>query len=199
MLSGLIYCGYCGSRYSYSDDPKVGGKKWHRRYTCSSHRSFRKRVGVEPCPAKSIICETLDGIVLNEIKKITADRSLLDSREREDSLRKIELKNAENRITEIDNQLNRMIDLYLLGRFDTAQLTARTDALNAERDKLIKRINELTAMPERVNTDFDGILDTFAGIIEGNPTKQELNAIIRSLINRITIKDGDITIKWAFE
>lgn len=199
MLSGLIWCGECGMRYSYSDDPKIGGKKWHRRYVCSSHRSFKKRVGVQPCSAKSIICETLDEIVLNEIRKLNTDRSIINSRENERSLRNAEIKSVSSRITEIDSQLNRLIDLYLLGKFETTQLSARTDALNEERDRLIKRLTELESAPEEDHTHFVEALDTFEGIIANNPTKRELNMLVRALINKIVIKGDDINIMWAFE
>lgn len=195
LLSGIVWCGICGRRFSYSDDPRMS-KHPKRRYCCSSRRSFSKRVGIEPCKNKKIPCDELDGIVINEIRQLIADRSLLDQRAQAENMRENERNMISKRLNEIDTQLGRLIDLYMLGRFDPSQLTARTDQLTTERDALIERMAGLND-EDTPKTDYNAILDKFADLVD-NVDKRELASVIRSLINKITITGDDIAIEWAF-
>ena len=197
LLSGLLYCGVCGRRYTYCDDPKMN-KNRKRRYVCSSHRSFSKRQGIVPCESRSIVTDVLDDIIISEIRAIAADRSLIDQQYKQENARQNELTYIGRRIIEIDNQLSRLIDLFMLGKFDTKALTARTDSLTQEREALIAKREALSKDVTTDTSAFDEALSQFESLVDTVHDKKDLSMLIRALIRRITITGDTTTISWNF-
>lgn len=197
LLSGMIWCGVCGHRFSWRDDPKIR-ENWKRRYCCASRQSSSRRNGVEPCRNKTIPCADLDALILSEVRQLATDRSLLDDAQKNQNTKKIELESIEKRLVEIDKQLNRLIDLYMIGTVDAAQISKRTKSLNEERDRLSNRLEELNSEETESFDDFDKNLSRFMDLID-TAEQSELSLILRSLIKRIVINGEDISIEWSFE
>lgn len=200
LLTGMLYCGLCGARYFshqsvYVYKDKREPKHWYKCY--SRHGSPHYMVKDAACKNKNYRLETLDKMILDEIKKLAYDASYLtkltDNGEPDNNIPILQ-----NRIAEIEKQISRLMDLYQLGNSTFSQIEGRIKSLSDEKDKLTLEIewDEKKDQPlsvDETKTLLDGALEIIA-----NGTLDEKRTLVTSLINKIVIEGEDITIHWAF-
>lgn len=200
LLSGLIFCGKCGARFSWTDYTR--GDKYYSYYACYSRAKRTKKMIKDPnCKCKIYKGHELEDIIFGEIKKLATDPRFIadikNARSNElENKEKIEILNKE--IASIDGQLSRLLGLYALNKFTIEQLTNQTDPLEEQKASLMKQIediqNEAADLSEdeafRIVSNFTDILN------DGDFFKTKL--AIDTLIERIDIDDEDITIHWRF-
>lgn len=202
LLSGLLYCGHCGARYYMQVSSRKNAKgeiKRYYTYRCYSKSGQKSMIRMQGCPAKGYKKEVLEDIVIGEIKKLTLDPVEID-RLCAKSQPNIEDNTAilNKRISELDNQIDKLLDLYQLGNIDISKVSGRLDELNAEKEKLITELNEKKApIPTLDLAEAHKIIADFEPVFrDGTPEMQQ--ALVRSLIKKIVIHENDIEIYWNF-
>lgn len=203
LLGGIIFCGNCGARYYCKQNvsKKPGITPAQKYYTCYSRGKSSKSMIKDPnCKNKSWNVKDLDRIVLDEIRKLATDSEYMDTLI-EDSHstdggtdRQIIL----NRISEIDKQIGKLVDLYQIGGIDFNSINEKIVTLNEEKASLEFNLdNEPISTPEISLEETKKILTTFSEIID-SATPEELRDLVHSLIDGIVIKGEDLEIHWKF-
>ena len=200
LLTGMVYCGHCGARYFshqsvYVYKDKREPKHWYKCY--SRHGSPYYMVRDAACKNKNYRLETLDQMILDEIKKLSYDASYLTRlTEKHEPDTKAPI--LQKRIAEIEKQISRVMDLYQLGNSAFDQVKDRIKALADEKDRLVQEIERDEKKDKPLTVDetmtlLDGALEVIA-----NGTLDEKRVLVTALINKIVIDGEDITIHWAF-
>lgn len=203
ILTGLLYCGHCGARYFAKGNYSGRGDNRYYRpyYTCYSRAKTNKALIIDPdCRNKSYFHGDLDEIILNEIGKLSFEQDAFERilSHAQDNKPQNENEVIERQITEVDKQINRLLDLYQLGTLPMDRLTDRIDALNKQKDQLLDQLVDESDNGPRVSVaDAMHRLKDARSIIE-HGTQKEKRELAHSLIDKIVIDGEDITIHWAF-
>jgi site-specific DNA recombinase len=109
-----------------------------------------------------------------------------------------ETKIIEKEIKSVDEKIMKLMDLYSVGSMPTDLLTSKIQKLNEDKQKLVDQITELETPNE--NIDKNEILDHLrsAKEIKENGSLDDQRALIFALIDRITINQASIHIKYRF-
>ena len=209
LLSGLLYCGNCGARYSahgrYSGH---GDKKTYRPYyICYSRTKTNKHLVVDPsCKNPNYACVDLDTRIINEVVKIATDQKAFHSAM---NAKKPKLASAPDgkkdallrRIDELDTQIRRVLDLYQLGNISIDEIKKRVADLEAERDALSGQLKndekeKDTLLPP---AEARSLLDDFVRL-SGSGDVPVLRDVLFELIQRINVlpEKGKLDIVWNF-
>ena len=100
----------------------------------------------------------------------------------------------ESRIKEIDLQIERVIDLYQLGKTPLNALNSRLDKLNSERDMLQ---NQIVEYQEKDFSILEDLLKDSKNIFEAG-NLEEKREFIGIFIEKIVIHPNDYKIIWTF-
>ena len=198
LLGGMIFCKHCGGRYARQS----GGKRnRHKYYSCYSRCKSVPRMIKDPnCKNKNYQDDVLDNFVIEQIKKIAIDvdhiQGIRDARPVNDVSGKIKTINTE--IESLDSQISNLMDLYSLGSMPLDVINQKVTALNDQKTKLTKELENLN-----VSTDEDSLtveqIQTFAEMMNDEFLElPEKRKIIQSLIYYIEIDNDDIIIHWKF-
>ncbi len=186
LLSGLIYCGRCGARYSAN----------HGYYKCYSRaKSSRQFIKDPNCKNDNWEISRLDQLVQREIRGMITHPELLDivlqSAGRHEV--KIDRPALQKRISEIDRQIGKLVDLYQIGSIPMETITQRINALSAERGQLLEQLNtsDITPAIERFLRALD---DYKSGFDTGDTDNQRM--FTASLVERIVIDGQSVDIQW---
>ena len=190
-LGGYLCCAQCGNRYAR----KLSKKPYatYDYYVCNTR--YRKNT-----LGKGRVCsnitwdrEKLDKLVFGEIRKLTLE-SYTPSKH-VDSRPQI----IENRLSDVDKQIERLIDLYSLGSVSTGKIQAKIEALNEQRASLEQEL-ELIEKESRERLTHDEAVKMVASFddILNHGDFDEIRAVIGALIDKIEIDGEDISIYWAF-
>ena len=207
LLGGLIYCGNCGARYYVKQntvkrypgtDPN---KKPLKYYCCYSRGKGRKSMIKDPtCKNPNYNVETLNLVILEEIKKLSIDKKYLAEilRDKVVDDPKQNILTLQNRISEIDKQITKMVDLYQIGAIDFNLINEKIEKLNEEKKALEDDIyNEDVITPDLSVEEAKNIIATIPEILE-NGTEEDIKDVVHSLINSIIIYDDVLEIHWKF-
>lgn len=200
LLGGRVWCKRCGARYcAYS--VKIGGKDYGY-YTCYSQRGASPLMVRDPnCKNKRYSARELDMIILGEIKKLEIDADYIRQLSSAGNAQK-EAQAREKAIAaelkKIDEQKNRLIDLYTVGGIDKAAVTQRVDALNKREKDLRAQLQAAQdkaprISPQKATQAVKGFADMVA---RGNHA--QIAAIISELVDRVEIDGDDVFIYWNF-
>ena len=191
ILGGYLYCAQCGNRYAHKCNVKAYGI--YDYYACNT-RYRKKMLGKgKVCQNKTWYRENLEKTVFDEIRKLSLDS--YTTNKRVDERPKI----IENRLSDVDKQIERLIDLYATGTLSTDKLQAKIKALNEERSSLANEL-ELIEKEEKERLSYEDavkMVSTFDDILD-HGSFEEIRAVIGALIEKIELDNEDITIYWAF-
>lgn len=198
LLTGLLYCGDCGARMQ----PRTISQGYPlRRYVCYSvSRTSKAMIKSDRCTNRlhPYTQEELDNIIINEIKKLAVDQKYLKSIIQEDAapvLNESEL--CQDRLTELDKQTDKLLNLYQIGAVDLPQIQDRLTALKQERNSLLQTLDKVSAeMPLNVQ-QVQNYAAAFQEALE-NEDYDQINNIIRLLIDKIVVLNENIEIHWTF-
>ena len=203
LLGGIIFCGNCGARYYCKQNvsKKPGVTPAQKYYTCYSRGKSSKSMIKDPnCKNKSWNVKDLDRIVLDEIRKLVTDPEYMDTliednHSTDDSSdRQIVI----DRITEIDKQIAKLVDLYQIGGIDFNSINEKIVSLNEEKSSLEFSLDNAPVLtPELSPEEAKRILTTFSEIID-SATQEEKRDLVHSLIDGIVINGEDLEIHWKF-
>ncbi len=198
LLVGSIWCGKCGARYHLKYNN--GGYKY---YTCYTRSGGHKRmVRADLCDNKIWHLHEIEPIVENEILKLSSSReslnSLFDS-EVNDSDNARQRKLLSGRISKIDRQISKLMDLYSLDSLPFESLTTKINALHLEKKSLEEEIRKYE-IKQYSEIEISNAWNLLEGL-EDKWTELEISEkrrILQSLVNRILINGEEITIEWSF-
>lgn len=187
LLSGLVFCGRCGARYSAN----------HGYYKCYSRAKSSPQFVKDPnCKNDNWEIGKLDQLVQQEIRGIITQPDLLENITRTAAARheaKIDRPALQKRISEIDSQIAKLVDLYQVGSIPMETITQRINALSAERAQLQERLDAPDLVPS-VEHFLEAVENYKAGFDTGDIDSQRM--FIASLVERIIIDGQSVDIRW---
>ncbi len=205
LLSGLLFCGNCGARYFVATSRRKD--KRYAYYKCYSRDGNSTMKKMDGCKNPNYKVEVLDQAVLDEIKKLKLDPDYIDqiiaADRSEDLGENNDLLILKNKLTEIENKINKLMDLYTLGTIPFSDIGDRIKPLYEEKDQLETEIQKYQVQiktPDVLSkSDTKDILNRYADQIDTADlsVKREL---VQALIRKIEIGSERNTIKiyWKF-
>ena len=103
------------------------------------------------------------------------------------------------RLSQIDIQISRFMDLYSLGTFDIDIIQTKIEPLTNEKGRLEQTLHELQKVkPSTLDNDtVFSLADQFLEKLS-NGTLDERRSLVSTLIDKIELLDEKITIYWNF-
>lgn len=199
MLSGLIWCEICNSRYGTSVSRSNG---WEGRYySCYSRFSPSQAMAkTKGCKNTNYRVEALDDIINKEITKIMLDNEYWDklSRPKPPSPSQQSPKEAtKKRIDDIDKQMSKLMDFYTLESMPFDLISEKISELNKEKTTLQATIKATTEATHPNASQFINILSDIAHIWNVASMEQK-RILLLSLVKKISINTTTITIHWSY-
>lgn len=205
LLSGLLFCGNCGARYFVSTSRRKD--KRYAYYKCYSRDGNTQMKKMDGCKNPNYKIEKLDQAVLDEIKKLKLDPGYIDriiaAESRTDYKEDDNLGILKNRLREIENKINKLMDLYTLGTIPLSDIGDRIKPLYEEKDQIeadIKEPQEEVKAPDILSkADTQEILNRYVDNIDNADLSIKRN-LVQALIRKIEIGTTPNTIKiyWKF-
>lgn len=187
LLSGLVYCGRCGARYSAN----------HGYYKCYSRaKSSQKYVMDANCKNDNWVIEELDQLVTSQVDAIVSNKGALDSilkQATSERTIKVDKSKLQKRISEIDVQIERLIELYQFNAIPMESLTRKVNDLSSEKNTLLQQVSAPDEVPAR---DFflSAVEDYRSGFATGDTDTKRI--LMAGLIKRVTIDGQSVHLKW---
>lgn len=197
LLTGLLFCGDCGARM-YARKVSKATKK----YICHSvARTSPAMIKSDHCSNRlhPYTVADLDDLIIGEIKKLALDRSYFDAMvERCRDEPSFDLSAIQERITEIDKQMERLLNLYQTGVIDLDEVGPRLGTLKEEKEKLQQ--NLLSAGPAEAPNRLDPVWEELQGFsaVVASGDLEATQRLIHALIDKIVVLNDDVTIYWSF-
>ena len=184
-LSGLLYCGRCGCRYSKKTyHSTIKGRDYtYSRYGCVNRVRDKHRRTCS-CDNRFWNEAELDRMIFGEIAKLRMDPGAIP----EENAAAPDIYKAE--IEDIDKRIRRLMDLYEAGTIDLEEITNRVNTLN-ERRKLLTAEQESRKdreVAEKAIQSFSEVLET--------GTLEQVRVLLFDIIRRIEVDGDDISIHW---
>lgn len=187
LLSGLLYCGRCGARYSAN----------HGYYKCYSRAKSSQQFIRDPnCKNDNWEIGRLDQLVQQEIRAMISQPDLLEIVSKAAADRhevKIDRPALQKRISEIDGQIAKLVDLYQIGSIPMDTITQRINSISTEQNQLQEQLNTPDLAPA-VDRFMQAIEDYKDGYDTGDIDNQRM--FTASLVERILIDGQSIDIRW---
>jgi len=192
LLGGLIYCAECGNRFAKTTSGNRNTNRYYVYYKCNTRRN--------PSLAKGRTCDNppwqldeLESLVFNEIKKLRFEKYTPNQAadNRPDMLSK--------KLSDVEQKINRLIDLYADGTLSHKQLEAKIKGLNEQKERLQEELQKLTDInaQELSHKAAVSLSKGFQAVLNTNDY-DKIRAVLTALIDRIEIGREDITIYWNF-
>ncbi len=201
LLSGLLFCGDCGARMSI----RQWGWKTSKvnKYICYSvSRCSKRMIKSDSCSNRKehFTVSDLDALVLEEIKKLALDPAALDALVEENAGEAPpDLGAFRERLGNVEKQITRLLNLYQTGIVGLEEIQDRLSALKEERKAAQKCLEEAEAEDsgKMSKGEAAAALASLSGIIEAGDG-DGLYALVHSLIEKVVVLNGNVTIYWAF-
>lgn len=187
LLSGLIFCGRCGARYSAN----------HGCYKCYSRAKSSPKFVIDPnCKNENWKIEELDALICSQVDALISHQGVLDTvLQSAEKGKRVEVNKAalRKRIAEIDGQITKLIDLYQVGSIPMEVITSRVNALSAERASLQSKADAPDSVPAG-DLFLEAVDDHKNGFAAGDTDRRRL--LLAALIERIVIDGRTVEIRW---
>ena len=187
LLSGMVYCGYCGAKFRY--------QKWGPERTimyCYSQQKSKPRLVKDPnCPNHKAEADDIEKYVLEELFKLSLDETYFDKRMTR-NLEDVETV-QQNRLKDVEKQINNLLGLLAEG-FITAEIKNKIRGLEKEKKNLVTKLNKLKKKENSIKIFKDKISNLHE--VWYDLSFEEQRNIIISLIDRIIVKDNEIMIYY---
>jgi DNA invertase Pin-like site-specific DNA recombinase len=143
--TGRIWCAECGEAIWSRTKPKVGRAAGRRDwYACKS----TQRGGGRSCPTKYLKRETVNDALDRLFSTVFANEQFISAlisqgldADRQDFSDQITA--ASKALKKVEDQRSRLLDLYMDGSWERAELDARRGKLDAVRDKAVRELKRL--------------------------------------------------------
>lgn len=188
LLTGSIFCAYCGSRVTISSNKNKKTGTRYSYYRCGYTDSGQISVIDHKCKLKPKKESVIDEVVINEILKLR-----MESIEIVDKV--VESVDNSEEILKINKQLKRYIDLYgICDENDMEQIAQKIKELNARLNTL-KEEQKAPIKPSK-----EQIVETLriAHNTLKNGSNEDKKAIVDALIDRVILDNDSVKIEWKF-
>lgn len=199
-LGGYLYCKHCDAKYSKITRYKVKRDgTTYLFYGCNSRMKKNTRLMKDPnCKNMYHKMEEFDERIFAEIKKLAIDESYFDQiqeEQPEDERPKV----IKEEMQKLDNQLNKLMDLYTVGDMPVEIIQDKIKALNDKKVALETELYEIEKEKEALLSREETIrlANSFGDILDRNDF-DEIRTLVSTLIEKVVIDNDNITIYWAF-
>ena len=186
LLSGKVYCGYCGAKYRY--------QKWGKRlimYCYSQQKSKPKYIKDPNCKNKRWDTFEVEDAVLEELFKMSLD---IDLFKKTFNIATVNVKNElKARLEEIKKQINNLLNFIASG-IAVEEINKKITEL--EKEKMI--IEEKLISSDQKEKDNKVSLNMITSLKTTwfDMDFDEQRRIIEHLIQKIVVKDNEISIYY---
>lgn len=186
LLSGKVYCGYCGAKYRY--------QKWGKRlimYCYSQQKSKPKYIKDPNCKNKRWDTFEVEDAVLEELFKMSLD---IDLFKKTFNIATVNVKNElKARLEEIKKQINNLLNFIASGI-----AVEETNKKITELEKEKKMIEEKLISSDQKEKDNKVSLNRITSLKTTwfDMDFDEQRRIIEHLIQKIVVKDNEISIYY---
>ena len=202
LLSGILVCGHCGAKYftrSYGNKNKF--------YTCFSRTKAHPDKVIDPgCKNPNYRVDELDARIIAEVMRLSSDEAYFKSsvaqNEKKGSSR-MERKRSSivQRISTLESQISRILDLYQLGTIGIDEIGQRAQKLQDEKATLQDTLKRMELLhPNSLSvSEARSLLEKFRFTINSDDMDAKRN-ILHALVKKIIAKPnrGEIEILWNF-
>lgn len=195
LLSSMIDCGRCGSRYAAD----------HGYYKCYSRSKSNKKYITDPsCHNDNWPIEELDQYVIQSIQDLLSNEQLLseimNGCQTASVIPAVSKAEIERRLKEIDKQMSNIIDLYQIIHQDgndipIEDIVVRIKQLSIEKNRLEEELKEEPVTQKNKQASFLSTLKNFQENFQNSPLETQ-RLIVSGLLESITINGHQITLKW---
>lgn len=188
-LAGFLFCKQCGNRYS----KKSTNNRKYEYYACNTRYKRTRSANCPPCSNPVWKLSELEELVFGEIKKLSLEEHKpLKHTDNRSTI-------VSNKLSDIDKQVERLIDLYATGTLSSDKIQAKIKALNAQRSSLSQELENLENEEKEmlIYSDAVKLANSFSDILDRG-CYDEIRAVIGALIEKIEIDNDNITIYWNF-
>ena len=186
LLSGKVYCGYCGAKYRY--------QKWGKRlimYCYSQQKSKPKYIKDPNCKNKRWDTFEVEDAVLEELFKMSLD---IDLFKKTFNIVTVNVKNElKARLEEIKKQINNLLNFIASG---IAVGETNKKITELEKEKMI--IEEKLISSDQKDKDNKVFLNMITSLKTTwfDMDFDEQRRIIEHLIDKVVVKDNEISIYY---
>ncbi len=189
-LGGICVCGNCGAKYmKVTDHTTKKGKKYkYYLYKCGS-RSKKSKTVIDPnCKNKIWKMDELDQIVFDQIRQLKLQPIDQPTPVHDNSA-------VLKHIKKIDDQINKLLDLYAIDGIPLQSLESKIQSLNDEREQLEQTLVE---DPEPLNVDrINNMIQSFDDVLN-HASFDQTRLVIETLIDKIVLTGDNVEIHWNF-
>lgn len=195
LLTGMLFCGYCSARYYKRNTGK------YSYYTCYSRSKQMPKMVKDPnCKNRNWKAEELEFRVEEKVRELLRSPLMVEELM---AMRKpkapIPVKNIEieKRVREIDRQISKLMELYQRDDIPTEILG---ESINKLYNEKLALQTSLEPVPVENTTPFNLVQELIADAAQiwDFADEAQKRRILQSLVHRITLKDNEIEIEWAF-
>jgi site-specific DNA recombinase len=147
LLSGLLWCEHCGGR--------VAAKNIHNKhyYACySASKSSRHMIKDPNCPLPTFVMGKLEEDVIERVMDIYKNTDKYIEMHKQQHIQP-DTSIYEKRISELEKQKRRLLDLYQFGEISAEDIRRRIDEVQTEIEGLKKTMNSV------IHYDYEGFAD----------------------------------------
>lgn len=188
LLSSLLYCKRCGAKYVAA----------HGKYKCYSRFKGNKKMIIDPnCKNDFWKIEELDEVIINCIKRLKYDKEYFNNEIRDIDIEcKKDINTIKSKISDIELQITKLIDLYQINNIPLEHITNRVNNLQTEKESLEKELTE-SSPKKTTKKDILNILDNLEKVLDNNDVDvSEKRMYISSLIKYIDLDGKNIDLHW---
>ncbi|MEQ8169770.1 MAG: recombinase family protein [Candidatus Eremiobacterota bacterium] len=196
LLSGMLFCGFCGGRYAIRLGCDRTKTKNYRYYTCYSRNGTRHMVKDPNCKNKIWREENLDSIIEKKILHLSIEEFKVKSPEKKEPVR--EKKIIEKRIEDLNKKINKLLDLYQVdSTAEIKEIGERIRNLHEEKKALEETLEgyKEEKKPVIINKEFKNFINAVPDAWK-NSSLQEKRKILEILIEKVVVKNEEIKIVW---
>ena len=201
LLSGLLYCGKCGAKYSGSTNIKTkNGKKYeYGHYTCSNRNKLGKCTNhiLTQSLIENEVCQDLINTILSgKTIESLSNQIKIEYKKLKESA-KNDIKPLEKQLKEIRQNKQNIIDV--IAKTGNADLVKQLENYSAQEQDLIEKL-EFVKTNNDINISenkFEEILKKDISTLK-NGSKEEIKKMLQKYIKRITVFDDKLDIEYTF-
>lgn len=184
LLSGLIYCGCCGSRMTIQGE----------RYACTTRRERGTCPNGQYASAAIVEARVLEATrehLLTPDRLAKAAREYQEARQQEIAEASRDRVQIEAELGELERRIDRAADSYERGVFEVDELEKRVKPLKARRDELRGRLASLEQPPAyrihpKAAEHYTALVESLASALEGEDALEAREAF-RSLLEKVVL------------
>lgn len=201
LLTGLVFCGNCGSRYFVKKNPN--GNKF---YCCHSRAKVNRKMIKDPsCKNKNWPLHELERVVFEEINKLADNLNLVRKMKKEPLGGSTEgNKSVKSEVDGISSEINRLMDLYQQNdqMIQVGEIAQRIDELYHKKVRLLESVDENRTKKRAFNKERAiVILKDLQAAMRENNTSDNIKFIrysLLQLVDRIEVLGEEVHFLWSF-